>query len=356
MSIPEAPKARSEGDWGGVQFYSLNGDKIEKHSMSFGNRVFRYIASILTFGLVDSADKYCARKMDGVYNKFKVNIESDERIEYTVLGEYGNTLSCKIDNLDLQLLKKCHMVFEKSSKPDSICNTQYKEQEAGEMLCAAILEGNVKEAKRLVQAGADVNFKSILGETPLIASIISGNIELVKLLLKQTDIDIEGADSRGWTALIHAVDQCGCNPKQEDLCLPIIQLLLENGANVNAQDTTSGQTVLMFAFKGDHPEKTVALLLNTQSKINLELKDNSGNTALIHALPIEGSLGSIRHLNNRAQVIKLLLDRGAKADMTVTVNGEEKTLRDLALYGMTKYSAFTQEQVDKFFPEPAQTG
>jgi hypothetical protein len=96
--------------------------------------------------------------------------------------------------------------------------------------------GNVEEAKRLIQKGADVNAKDKEGWTALMMATLHGKIEIVKLLIDM-GVDVNANDNYGQTALIEAVKW----GKKE-----IVELLLENGADVNMKYGPNGYTALSY--------------------------------------------------------------------------------------------------------------
>ena len=61
--------------------------------------------------------------------------------------------------------------------------------------------------------------------------------------------------------------------------LDILEFLLENGADVNAQDE-DGQTCLHYAVSCDYVDLVKALVAQTHQKIDFGLKDSSEQTAI----------------------------------------------------------------------------
>jgi uncharacterized protein len=104
-------------------------------------------------------------------------------------------------------------------------------------------------ARRLIDAGADVNAVNRYGVTPLSLACLNGNRELVERLLEA------GADSQrslpgGETPLMTAARTGRVAP---------VRLLLARGAEVNATER-SGQTALMWGAAEGHLEVVEALL------------------------------------------------------------------------------------------------
>ena len=76
----------------------------------------------------------------------------------------------------------------------------------------------------LAKYGADVNSVSDTGSTPVRSACFMTHLEIVRLLVAQ-NADIQRANHNGGTCLINSVQSV-------ELC----EFLLENGADVNAQD------------------------------------------------------------------------------------------------------------------------
>ncbi len=71
-------------------------------------------------------------------------------------------------------------------------------------LLLAVQGSHVPAARRLLQAGADVEVRNAAGWTPLMLAAYSGNLPLVRLLL-ENKASLDASDRSGWTALTAAV-------------------------------------------------------------------------------------------------------------------------------------------------------
>ncbi len=112
--------------------------------------------------------------------------------------------------------------------------------------CAAVA-GKVKVVETLVKYGADVNSVSDTGSTPVRSACFMTHLDIVKLLVAH-HADIQRPNYNGGTCLINSVQSV-------ELC----EFLLENGANVNAQDIQN-KTALHYAIQ-EHRFETTKLLL-----------------------------------------------------------------------------------------------
>jgi hypothetical protein len=100
----------------------------------------------------------------------------------------------------------------------------------------AARSNNLTEAKRLVEANADVNQQDDKGYTPLILATYNDNFEVAIFLLEH-GAKTEVSDHSGRTALMGA---CFKGNERE------VKLLLDHGANTAAKDTR-GFTSMMYA-------------------------------------------------------------------------------------------------------------
>jgi ankyrin repeat protein len=194
-------------------------------------------------------------------------------------------------------------------------------------LCQALYKGNTAIAKFLIGHGANVNYPEDWG--PLHEASTS-NIEMVKLLLARgADINaghgpaLHTAVNRGRRDIVELLIQRGADVNAKDTYgytplqyaaqtgrTEVVQLLLEAGANINAKND-NGQTalhaILVFSrpkyqgAKYQFSKDTVELLLAKGADVNL--KDKNGRTPLLLAAE-----------SADVEIVKLLLDKGAKVD------------------------------------------
>lgn len=157
-----------------------------------------------------------------------------------------------------------------------------------ELLCA-VLRGNAHRVRELVDAGADVNSKSIILMPPLFIAAGLGHRECVDALIAGgAHVNIRGAYK--FTPLMDACDHVSC-----------MEALIAAGADVNASNEL-GMTPLMLAIE-ENNAAGVHLLLRAGADVNL--KTVLGSTALSLAL----SLGEDRR---DTDIIRALIDAGAE--------------------------------------------
>jgi ankyrin repeat protein len=158
------------------------------------------------------------------------------------------------------------------------------------------MKGDREAVRKLLQEGVDVNAAQGDGTTALHWAAMKGDAELAQMLL------YAGANHRavtrlgGYTPLFLAARGGHAN---------LVATLLAGGADVN-QPAASGATPLMMAAAaGD--TRTATMLIEGQA--DLDAVDTAkGETALMYAAAY-----------NRADVVRLLLQRGAKPAVTTKV-------------------------------------
>ena len=115
----------------------------------------------------------------------------------------------------------------------------------------------------LLKAGAKANVTNRYGSSPLSEAVKLGDVDLVRMLLDaRADPNSPNQDSQ--TALMLASNLGS---------LKIAELLVGRGANVNTVESFRGQTALMWAAAGNHPE-VVDLLLAHRADVKVRAKDD----------------------------------------------------------------------------------
>jgi len=151
-------------------------------------------------------------------------------------------------------------------------NGAKREPDGGEMtaLIYAARSRAIAVAQVLLDAGADVNQTSRYGWSPLLAATQNQNYLMGKFLLEH-GADVNLANKGGWTPLYLATDnrniEGGDYPtRKADMdSLEYITLLLDKGANPNAQMVESSETRTVFTNQWLDEEGATAFLRASQS-------------------------------------------------------------------------------------------
>lgn len=156
--------------------------------------------------------------------------------------------------------------------------------------------GEIREARELLEQGADVNqpladgstalhwavyqvepdlveallrreanpdVKNIFGSTPLQEAVKVASIPMVEMLLN-AGASIDAANEDGQTPLMLAIDTA---------VYPLVELLVERGADVNAREQWHQQSPLMWA-AAQGQERTVQLLLSEGAEVSVRATVN----------------------------------------------------------------------------------
>lgn len=140
-----------------------------------------------------------------------------------------------------------------------------------------------------------------MGRTPLHYAVVCGNHRAVKALIDVPDVDINAADTSGWTPLHVAAHQ---GSKEA------ARLLLKAGCDVN-RTTSTGYTPLHFAVKECHLE-IIGFLIHCKADVNASA-DSGLSQSAFYSDPrllwgklskLEGSIGRGSGIcrNNLAEV------------------------------------------------------
>ena len=134
---------------------------------------------------------------------------------------------------------------------------------AAEDMRQAALDGDVKQVKRLVDAGTDANALDQEGHTALMFAAFNGHTDIVLLLLDEGAV-VDRRDFLGRTALLYA--STGQFPET-------VKLLLEKGAEPNIVDSDEHFSPLMHAAAEGNLD-VVKILLENGADMSLTDVDN----------------------------------------------------------------------------------
>ncbi len=148
-----------------------------------------------------------------------------------------------------------------------------------EQFILAVKQGDTAQLKSLISQGADVNTDQYSeklgynpGATPLMIAISHGRDKIVELLLNN-GANINSQDIQGNSALGYIENEISGEDEK------MVKFILNRGANPNLTGE-SGNTVLHVSCANGY-EKVVKLLL--EYKADVTIKNNDGKTALMIA-------------------------------------------------------------------------
>lgn len=187
-------------------------------------------------------------------------------------------------------------------------------------LLEAVKSGYLEVSSLLIKNGADPDLANHERITPLMQAANMGNLQIIDLLLAEVK-NIDYSMESGWNALLSTVD--GNNSNDQKVLLEIATKLLAAGANVNSK-IKSGKSALHLAILNNR-KNLFDLFIRSNSNINSV--DENGITPLIDAAS-----------NVRVEMISDLIVNGANVNIEnnqgwspLLVLAETKNSKDQAL-------------------------
>ncbi|HEY5914014.1 MAG TPA: ankyrin repeat domain-containing protein [Verrucomicrobiae bacterium] len=183
-------------------------------------------------------------------------------------------------------------------------DTNEPRQSNSTALAYACRAGQTEVARLLLEAGADPNHRLSYGHTILDESCYEAPLELIRLLLAHGGDPNASCGKSDYFALRRAVSSNR---------LDVVQLLLENGADVNGVDD-DGETPLIYASRGLRLE-IVRLLLEKGASVSSQTQ---GKLTTLHRVVIslsdldpELDAAATETFAQGMQIVRLLLENGA---------------------------------------------
>ena len=197
----------------------------------------------------------------------------------------------------------------------------------------AAASNDVEAARKLVDAGVDVNAKGTVGESILTNAVMRAGPEVVQILV-DAGADVNAKDNFGNPVLFEAVSPYGWGPEAKQ----ILQILVDAGANPNVKGD-DGRPVLVEAIRPgniltDHPE-IVRVLVDGGADVNI---DQNGTPIIFRALlgsyeVYEGAHDIMRMLTNAGADVNVRDDRGNPLLFEAVQQGDLEIVRILVEAG-----------------------
>jgi len=167
--------------------------------------------------------------------------------------------------------------LDKGGDPNTISPGPHKNP----LLYDAAYAVNLPVVELLIRKGADPNRQNRDGKTPLLACASHNRLDIIQALV-ENGADVNLAPHEGWTALHLAQDA------------PVVEYLLDHGAQVNAPTGLTKITPLENAIEGNNLEKVKLLLahggkiLGNKPPVFIAVDKKKDTLALVEYLVQEG--------------------------------------------------------------------
>lgn len=208
------------------------------------------------------------------------DVNAKDKYSKTPLLEAAN------DNIDESHFEVLKLLLTNGADPNS------RDEGGRTPFYFLVSKGNLRTVQLFLDYNADVKVLDNQGRNLLFPAVSwNKNLEVVQLLV-DLDLDVNNHSMSGITPLHDVLIYNGSENK-----LKIAEILLKNGASVNARDKW-GQTPFWHAF--DHRNlKIIQLFLNFEPDFSVQ--DHLGRSLLLHAVDCE---------DQNPEIFQLLLDKG----------------------------------------------
>lgn len=213
-------------------------------------------------------------------------------------GTYNSLLTKSIRRLSKSfvLMVLCGGIVTPNNRATALVASRYQQADLNAALLKAIKTQSEAKIKVLLEQGADVNAKDKEGATTLLYALLykPHNISILKMLLdKGGDLNVRWKGTQpkndmslpgGMTPLILAAWTGN---------LGATQLLLENGAQINATDENGWSALMRCVAMGLPSDARIVRALIAKGA-DLSIKDKEGTTALLlTALPLHSEVAAV---------------------------------------------------------------
>ncbi|QXV65649.1 hypothetical protein FPZ42_14295 [Mucilaginibacter achroorhodeus] len=185
--------------------------------------------------------------------------------------------------------------------------------------------------KILTDAGADVNYRTGIGETAAYYLLAKGITnfgrglsqdlkDIVKILRNLIDkgLDVDAAITNDGDTALNVICKAGY---LADLNAALVEELIDAGADVNKPDQFGRTPLMSFAMRGNEPKYAIAELL-LDNDADTTYVDNTGSTALMYAASNPDQMSA-------KKLVSLILDKDTST--IENVNNAGQTVMDVAI-------------------------
>ncbi|KAG4254421.1 hypothetical protein FPRO03_06761 [Fusarium proliferatum] len=255
-------------------------------------------------------------------------------------AEDGTALHVATEKCNVDIVK---VLVKKGASPDVANSWMYGSplQRLFEKYYTSAEKKDIIARHLINDAGADVNVHGGNMGSVLNAAILSGSLDMIKLILEK-GADIGWPDLQGRRPIHYAALKT----------VQHVHLLLEASGDDEERlglttKTKSGLTVLHFAVGTGRSDLVELVLSHTSGAISINELDDDGWTPLLWACRICESWGTPKEIS--PEIVKLLLDRGADP----SVRGRTSDDREWSPLKMARFHGASQEVIDLLTASPS---
>ncbi|KAF5722036.1 ankyrin 1 [Fusarium mundagurra] len=252
----------------------------------------------------------------------------------------GTALHIATEKCNVDIVK---VLVEKGASPDAANSWVYGSplQRLFEKYYTSAENKDIIARHLINDAGADVNVHGGNMGSILNAAILSGSLDMIKLILEK-GADIGWQDLQGRRPIHYAALKT----------VQHFRLLLEASGDDEERlgittKTKSGLTVLHFAVATGRSDLVELVLSLTSGAISINEPDDDGWTPLLWACRVCESWGTPKEIS--PEIVKLLLDRGADP----SVRGRTSDDREWSPLKMARFYGASQEVIDLLTASPS---
>lgn len=276
-------------------------------------------------------------------------------------------------------------IDDKNTSSDDEVNLTDKQLE----LLVAISNNDIIAVNNLLREGISANFKYEEGYSPLHLAVLNDNIDILKMLLEQKNIDKEIKLNKD----AYLVDYNWFVGEYTPLLLAslignveAVEILIDSGANLYAKDSVDGAEAIHIA-SANGRDDVVRVLLNrdkrlvnvrdddrttfgletplhwaasnnlystvvllTEYKSDLKAKNTIGNTPLHHAINANADSKLIKYLIDKDNTLLTIKNKKGKTPMDIAVsNGNTEIIALLNSYDSSSSSPVSFKNINRGF-------
>ncbi len=196
-----------------------------------------------------------------------------------------------------------------------------------------VQSGKYKLVKKLIEHGANPNYRNQDGQTPVMAAAQKGNLDMLTYLIN-AKANLDAKDDLSRTVMMYAA--VGGH-------IDTIKFLEEKGLDIHQVDS-EGSTPLILAAQY---EQTDAVVYLVAKGADINKQNNDGNTAF-NLAAAKGKVNVLRCLNDLGADVGIKNNAGETAFLLAAYNKQKEVIEYFHKDGLVQYhSNYSQKETDE---------